>query len=76
LHTDAKWANATVLSCQRCGENAIGGCALSVTAAISYIRHHHAPRVAGTPILLSVVLTATGFALTTQAELQMVTLCE
>jgi hypothetical protein len=47
--------------------SAIGGCALSVAAAVGFARNRHTPRAAGTPILLSVLLAATGLALTTQA---------
>jgi hypothetical protein len=50
--------------------SAIGGCALSVAAAIGYVRNHRSPGAAGTPILLSVLLTATGLALTTRAAPQ------
>jgi hypothetical protein len=47
--------------------SAIGGCALSIAAAIGYVWNRRTPRAAGTPILLSVLLTASGLALTTQA---------
>src|SRR5438067_1572729 len=50
--------------------SAIGGGALSVAAAIAYGRNGRAPRTAGTPILLSVLLSALGLALTTKAAPQ------
>ena len=50
--------------------SAIGGCALSMAAAFRFLRNGRAPRAAGTAVLLSVLLAATGLALTAQAAPQ------